>query len=232
MSLKIKDISFGYRNKQVLDKVSGELFTGKLGILVGENGAGKSTLIRCIGGHLSGQGDVLWKDQSLAKLSPGQRAMTVSTLFTRQQMAGMMTAQEYILLARHPFRNQSNEDPLHKLEVLTKDLGISREMLTASLGEISDGQCQLVKLAHVLMQDTPLILLDEPFLYLDYKMKEVVMTHLKHLAQSGKTILLSSHDLDLVMAHGDAFFYLKGGHLQSFNAGSELREQLSRSSEK
>ena len=82
------------------------------------------------------------------------------------------------------------------------------------LSEMSDGERQRVWIARALAQDTPLILLDEPTSFLDYRNRIEIFAILKQLSQSGKSILISTHDIDLALRYADQMWVMSDGIVQ------------------
>ena len=188
------------------------LWPGELVCLLGPNGAGKSTLLRTLAGlqpPLSGRLDL--GGAALTDLSAAARARQLSIVLTDRVEAGNLTVQELVSLGRHPHTGWlgrlSAHDETRVLAALaaTGTAGFAQR----PVGELSDGERQKVLLARALAQDTPVVLLDEPTAHLDLPNRVALMRLLHRLArQTGKAILLSTHELDLALQAADRVWLL------------------------
>lgn len=227
--LRFEDITVQYGDRLVLNQVQGELAAGQVGALVGRNGVGKSTLIRCLAGLQTSSGQVWLDGKALHELSPKRRAKMLSVLLTQQVGYAAHTGRALVELGRYPHlgwaQKLSHED-CAKIERLIQVLEMDNHLLNSLIGGLSDGQVQLLQIARVLAQDAPLILLDEPFLYLDYHVKQVVIRAIQQEVAAGKTVLLSTHDLDTIQALNAECWLLEAGRIQQV-AYRDLINQLS-----
>jgi iron complex transport system ATP-binding protein len=209
--LEAKNLSIGYTaNKQVTTVAAAinlSLKTGSLTALIGANGIGKSTLLRTLTGiqkPLDGQ--VNLEHKNISDYSAAALAQHLSIVLTESLPASNLTVYELVALGRQPFTNWlgnlSDEDKVKISEAL--QLTQTEHLAHKKHFEISDGQLQKVLIARALAQDTKLIVLDEPTTHLDFQHKASVLRLLKNLAaESGKSILYSTHDLDLALQLSD-----------------------------
>ena len=111
-----------------------------------------------------------------------------------------LTAKNYVSLGRTPHTNawgKLNENDKKTVINCLKDISMLSFQDTFT-NQLSDGERQLLSIARAVCQDTPIILLDEPTAFLDYKNKQKIIQYLKSIAElKNKTILISSHDLDI-----------------------------------
>ena len=97
-------------------------------------------------------------------------------------------------------------------------------LATRRMGQLSDGERQKVMIAKALAQHTPVIVLDEPTAFLDYPSKVAVMKTLARLAHNeGKTILMSTHDLELAAQLGDELMEIENKHIRKITADEVSR---------
>ncbi|UOG73313.1 ABC transporter ATP-binding protein [Hymenobacter tibetensis] len=214
--LTAEALAVGYVYKKSPRPVAGPLqlalWPGELVCLLGPNGAGKSTLLRTLAGlqpPLSGQ--LHLADTALSSLSATERARQLSVVLTDRVEAGNLTVQDLVSLGRHPHTGWlgglSTQDDAHVQAALaaTGTTSFARR----PVGELSDGERQKVLLARALAQDTPIVLLDEPTAHLDLPNRVALMRLLHQLArQTGKAILLSTHELDLALQAADRVWLL------------------------
>lgn len=179
-----------------------ELAPEKAYALVGRNGSGKSTLLKTISGQISCQsGTIRIHGQSLAELSHQERAKLVAFVPSRVPEIQYLKAYDFIALGRTPYLNafgRLHEQDKHAIQETIDLLGISQHA-EKYLANLSDGEKQLCAIARALCQETPVIVLDEPTGFLDFRNRGMVIDLLNDLAvQSKKSILFSTHELHLL----------------------------------
>ncbi|WP_282121653.1 ABC transporter ATP-binding protein [Algibacter mikhailovii] len=221
--LKTKNLSIGYRSKKestlIGSNINIELHKGELVGLVGANGIGKSTLLRSItnvqaklDGHIYINGITLDRYSSL------ELAKVLSLVLTEPIFSKNLTVYELVALGRQPYTNWignfSKEDTLIINNALNQ---INIESLKhKKCFELSDGQLQKVMIARALAQDTDLIILDEPTTHLDMYHKAYILKLLQRLArETGKTILFSSHEIDLAIQLCDKMIVMSENNVVS-----------------
>jgi iron complex transport system ATP-binding protein len=213
--LKTQNLSIGYQNKNttnVLHKdINLEVNQGELVCLLGPNGAGKSTLLRTISGVQNQlHGNVILKDRFRSSFSIKELSQQIGLVLTERNFSGMRVI-DLVSLGRYPytgfFARLTKSDYKIVLKVL-QDTGLIK-FKHKLINELSDGEQQRVMIARVLAQQTPLIVLDEPTAFLDLPGRYEVFQMLVNLAhKNGKTILLSTHDLDLAIKFADKVWLL------------------------
>ncbi len=216
----ISNLSIGYKGKVVERGLSAEVRCGELTCLLGTNGTGKSTMLRTLAGlqpALSGEvclraeGDQM---QQVEAFSKQELARWVSVVLTEQPDVKQLSVAEMVGMGRMPytgfFGSLSDDDRRIVAESLeATGMGAFAERYFDAL---SDGERQKVMIAKALAQQTPIILLDEPTAFLDYPSKVEMMKMLRRLAnEMNKTILLSTHDLELALQHADRLLLLGQG---------------------
>lgn len=214
--LKTVGLSIGYKNKKGIKTLSGslelELYPGQLICLLGPNGVGKSTLIRTLAGlQLAISGMVSIGYKPLLKQKPQERARLLSMVLTERVQSGNLNVFSIIALGRFPYTNWLGTLQPKDKEVVQWAMQTTGTTAFANrkFDELSDGEAQKVMLARALAQDTPVIILDEPTAHLDLPNRVSLMRLLHGLArETGKGILLSTHDLDLALQTADQLWLL------------------------
>jgi iron complex transport system ATP-binding protein len=214
--LTAADLVVGYTAKKIPRPVAGplqlSLWPGELVCLLGPNGAGKSTLLRTLAGLQPPVGGQLTMGgTSLAALSAPERARQLSIVLTDRIDAGNLTVRELVRLGRHPHTGWlGGLSAYDEAQVQAALVSTGTEAFAPRpVGELSDGERQKVLLARALAQDTPVVLLDEPTAHLDLPNRVALMRLLHGLArQTGKAILLSTHELDLALQAADRIWLL------------------------
>jgi len=217
VTLKATGLGIGYsvgRSQPTLlhENLNLELKTGELTCLLGPNGAGKSTLIRTLVGFQPRlAGDVFIGGKPIKGYSQGEYAKLVSVVLTERSSIGGMTVRELVGMGRYPhtgyFGILRTKD--HRVvERAIAQVGIA-DLAGKYVSELSDGERQKAMIAKALAQETPIIILDEPTAFLDLPSKIEVMVLLLNLAeQTQKSILLSTHDLELALQLADRLWLL------------------------
>ncbi|MCF2634150.1 MAG: ABC transporter ATP-binding protein [Alloprevotella sp.] len=204
----------GSRQSIVGRGLEGSLPRGTLTALLGTNGAGKSTLLRTLAGLQPPlAGDIFWEGNSLASLTPEERAKRLSIVLTVRPETGNLTVREVVALGRLPHRQGlwGSRNAAADAEAVERAMRLTTTSAWSErpVSRLSDGERQRVFIAKALAQETPLILLDEPTAFLDYPSRVQFFNLLKRLTnEMGKTVLLSSHDVELAAAHADRILLL------------------------
>ena len=204
----------GSRQSIVGRGLEGSLPRGTLTVLLGTNGAGKSTLLRTLAGLQPPlAGDIFWEGNSLASLTPEERAKRLSIVLTVRPETGNLTVREVVALGRLPHRQGlwGSRNAAADAEAVERAMQLTTTSTWSErpVSRLSDGERQRVFIAKALAQETPLILLDEPTAFLDYPSRVQFFNLLKRLTnEMGKTVLLSSHDVELAAAHADRILLL------------------------
>lgn len=217
--IEIKDLTIGYHrkgnNKVVHKDINGGLYAGELTCLLGPNGAGKSTLLRTLCGFQpSLGGDVYIDGKSLKETSFEQLAKMIGVVLTEKVNIQNITVREMVSYGRSPytgFFGRLRAEDLEKVDTAMEQVGISH-MRDRMVQNLSDGERQKVMIAKALVQETPVIFLDEPAAFLDLPSKVELMQLLHRLTnETGKVIFISTHDLDLALQTADKIWLLAEG---------------------
>lgn len=205
--IKLENIKLGYGSRTLLDGVSTTFEQGSLTALLGRNGAGKSTLLRAISalGRING-GSISIGNDNIATLNAEQIAHRISFVTTDKVRIPNLTCEDVVALGRAPYTNWIGRMQEVDRQIVAEALaavGMS-DFARKTMDAMSDGECQRVMIARALAQQTPVILLDEPTAFLDLPTRHEVCALLRRLAhEEGKTIIFSTHDLDIAMAQCD-----------------------------
>lgn len=214
--LHTENLSIGYKTKSetntIIQNCDLQLEKGKLVALVGANGVGKSTLLKTITGIIPAlKGTVFLNNKKIQSYLPKDLAQELSIVLTESLPPSNLTVYEIVALGRQPYTNWlgtlSDEDKIKVNEAISLT-GIE-SFKHKKHYEISDGQLQKTLIARALAQDTALIILDEPTTHLDLVHKVSLIKLLQKLThETGKTILYSTHDIDLAIQLCDEMIVL------------------------
>jgi iron complex transport system ATP-binding protein len=218
--LQTQALSVGYASTgALLQNLQLEIRPGQLICLLGANGTGKSTLLRTLSGMQQAlQGKVILQGKTLGTFSGRDLSQRMSIVLTERGIASHLRVKELLAMGRHPYTGwfgRLNRDDQDIIQRVMEDTAIIH-FSDRPLYELSDGERQKVMIARAMVQDTPIIILDEPTVHLDLPNRVEIMQLLRRLAhQQQKAILMSSHDLDLVMQSADRLWLLQGKHIIS-----------------
>ena len=220
-------LTVGYRGHRVVEDISLSLPCGRLVCLLGPNGAGKSTLLRTLCGFQPPiAGTVTISGSDITTMSAAEVARLVSVVLTDRPLTPSLTAAEMVGMGRAPytgFWGRLSDDDRRLVSEAMQTVGIA-PLATRRMGRLSDGELQKVMIAKALAQHTPVIVLDEPTAFLDYPSKVAVMKTLARLAHDeGKTILMSTHDLELAAQLGDELMKIENKHIRKITADEVSR---------
>ena len=216
--IELKDVTIGYKGTEpLLLNQSCEIPAATLTALIGRNGSGKSTLLRALCGTqplLSGE--IILGDLNPAKSTAAELASILSVVTTGRVNARHMTARQLVEMGRAPLTGLFGR--MHPEDYEAVDKALNRVGLTdladREISGLSDGEHQRLMIARALAQDTPIILLDEPTGFLDVPNRKAVTSLLRDLAHTqGKTILYSTHELDLAFTSADLILHLSRPNL-------------------
>lgn len=224
MDIRLENLSIGYKGgKPVADGINAVFNDGELSCLIGSNGIGKSTLLKTVAGFLPAVTGTVWLgERDVAKMSRQEMAVAVSVVLTGSPSVRNLTAREMVGLGRSPYTgfwgglSAADDRIVDEAIMLTGVANLGGRMVDT----LSDGERQKVMIARALAQQTPAILLDEPTAFLDYPSKIELMKLLCRLAhEQGKTVVLSTHDLNLAVRLADRLFLLADGKLEEESKG-------------
>lgn len=231
MILEVSGVSRSFGGVRAVKDMSLRLADGELRAVIGPNGAGKSTLFSLIAGRLSSEGgSIRFEGKSIDRLPPHRRAkLGISIMYQTPASFGSMTTLESVMLGAHRLgsagfiqsivtgpRQRAEERRLRTIaEESLQNLGL-QFLADRPTEELSFGQLRRVQLARALAAKPKLLLLDEPASGLHRHERVEFADTLVRLRESGVTMVLIEHDVDLVMKVADAVTVM--------NLGSKLAE--------
>lgn len=200
--LKLDHVGHQYSKNQPypLKDVSITINQGDFISIVGQNGAGKTTLCRTICGFISNEGKITLKDQNLSYLSIKERAEKIGYVMQdpNQMISQKMIFDEIALGLR--LRNVDEETIKQKVDQTLKICGLY-PFRHWPISALSFGQKKRVTIAAILVLEPEIIILDEPTAGQDWKTYTEIMSFLKHLNTIGKTIIIITHDMHLMLEY-------------------------------
>ena len=225
MILEIKNLSFSYRENEVLKDLSMTVTDGEMVSLLGRNGAGKTTLMRIIAGFLKAPvQSILIDGKPLLQMSLRERASYMAYIpqITRSvfpysvRTSILMGCSNRLSLLQNPGKREEQ-----RVEEVIDLLNI-RGIADRNMETISGGERQLVLIARALMQDAGLLILDEPTSFLDYGNQLLVLERVEELVRQGYSCIYSTHNPDLALSHSTRSVVMKDGAIVFDDKSSAL----------
>ena len=211
-ALRLRDAAFGYDGRVRVDRLTLDIPAGAAVALIGPNGSGKSTLLRGILGladHLGGSMEVLGTDAAQARTRIGTLPQADS-----RNTDLPVTLRQVVTMGL--YRRLKPLQPIGRaghaaVRAALERVGLS-QYAHRRFGELSGGQQQRGILARSLAANPSLLLLDEPFNGLDQQNRDMLLELVRELRDEGRTLLISTHDLEIAQASCTHVLLLAGGH--------------------
>ena len=215
MKISLSNLSVGYSQRVVIDNLNLLIAECELIAMIGRNGAGKSTLMRTIARLQPAlSGNISLSGKPLGQYSRSELAGLLSIVSTEAVSVSHLTVRQLVSLGRFPHTNwigKLTEKDIALIEESMQLTGVE-QLANKNLHEISDGERQRAMIARSLAQDTEIILLDEPTAFLDMANKYEIVNLLHRLTRTKqKTILFSTHDLNIAMQEADKLWLMIDG---------------------
>lgn len=225
VSLMIEGVRFGYNGSDVLKGVEFEGKKGEFIGLIGPNGSGKSTLMRLMNRILRPQVGTIWMEgKELDRMKIEEIAQVCANVPTEFSEDFNMSVQNLVFLGRYPFAKglwwDNKEDEEMVVEAM-KRFGVYH-LKDRNFSELSSGEAQRVLLAKAVVQCPRVLLVDEPSAHLDIKYKHEVMEHLRDMLSGNVTIVIASHDLNLLAQYCNRIMILSKGKIVAFGTPEEV----------
>lgn len=209
--LTVNQLSVGYKDRCVQRSLSFCLHSGELVALLGVNGCGKSTLFKSIAGLIPTlEGSIHYAEADILQMDVKQKAKYISLVLTERIAVQHATAYDIIAMGRYPYTSFMGTLTAKDREIIATiiqrmNISYADKLFNA----LSDGEKQQVLIAKTLVQQTPIILLDEPTAHLDLPNRIKIFQILQQIAQEQqKIVLISTHELDLALHYAHRILLL------------------------
>ncbi|HEY3369255.1 MAG TPA: ABC transporter ATP-binding protein [Prolixibacteraceae bacterium] len=211
VNMTVRNLSVGYKKGKKLvpikEGINVTAHSGELIALIGSNGIGKSTLLRTLTGFQKALGgEIHLNDRKLSSFPIKELARVLSFVSTEAIRVQNLRVWELLAMGRYPYTNLMGtltEEDNRIIKRAIQQVGLNGYE-DRMIDQISDGERQRAMIARTLVQDTPLIILDEPTAFLDIRNKYEII-HLLHdfVKNENKTVLFSTHDLNISTSEVD-----------------------------
>lgn len=228
MKVRVDRLSFAYE-AFILNVAALTFPDARVTAVVGPNGAGKSTLLKCLAAvHRPRRGAVLIDGQDLAALPGKSRARLVGYVPQEPSYTFNYAVLDFVLTGRSAFIPAFSSPA-------RRDIEAAREALLfvglegfedRPFFELSSGERRLVLIARTLAQRPEVLLLDEPTTFLDPRHEVEVMELVRRLAdETGKTVIVTLHALDMAVKYADEMVFMKGGVVVAAGPPAEVLDE-------
>ena len=226
VSISTNKLTIGYRATSgdehiVQTDLSFSLRAGEMVCMLGPNGCGKSTLLRTLAGL----------QPALSGEYTHCDTKHIALVLTERLSMDNTTVHDVVAMGRYPYTSflggLTEEDEAIIAESLRQVGFENREskIENSFFNAHSDGEKQRILIAKALAQQTPIILLDEPTAHLDLPHRILILRLLRNLAhEQGKTVLISTHELDLALALSDRILLMTPGHGIQLDTAANLKK--------
>lgn len=227
-TLSLQSLCAAPYGSPLLHNITLELQAGEVLGVIGPNGAGKSSLLHCIAGGIpSSDGQVLFNGIPMQSLKLQQRARCIAMQVQHSALSFPFSVEEVILLGRTPHATGWRRDRQILEEVLAAT--DTEDLAQRPYTQLSGGEKQRVQLARAVAQvwcdqDAPrrLLLLDEPNSALDLAHQRMVLELVGKMASTGCTVVLATHDFNLLSPHTDRLLVMHNGAQYACGTASQV----------
>ncbi|MDW5325030.1 ABC transporter ATP-binding protein [Plantactinospora sp. KLBMP9567] len=224
--LRAEGLTLGYDNRTVVADLDVTVLDGRITAIVGANACGKSTLLRGLARLLPARGGAVYLDgRAVADLRTLDVAKVLGLLPQTPVAPDGITVADLVSRGRYPhqgwFRRWTDRD--HRAVTRALDATGTADLVDRPIRDLSGGQRQRVWVAMALAQETDLLLLDEPTTFLDINHQVELLRLLRKLnAESGKTIVVVLHDLNLACRFCDHVIAMSDGAIVAEGAPTDV----------
>lgn len=231
VGIEVRDLSFSYGGTESaplqIKNFSYSFEAGKVTGVLGHNGCGKSTLIKNILGYLKPlQGEILFADQKSSDLTLKEKSRLVSLVPQKLESAQLISVIELVKMGRLPYLENrwtgfSKKDRDLAMSVL-KSLRLDH-FADKSFAQLSGGEQQKIIIARSLVQETPIVLLDEATANLDMNHSVEIMSMIRSRVQeTGMTAIAVMHDLNMAAQYCDNLVLMAQGEILCSGSPQEV----------
>ncbi len=233
MAIKINHLSYVYLQKtpnevQALHDISFEIPEGKITSIVGHTGSGKSTLIQTLNGLIAPtSGSIEISDfivtsnlKKLKKIKELRKHVSIVFQFPEYQLFEETVEKDVAFGLRN--YGYKDEDAIKKAHEALSKVGIDKSFYKRSPFELSGGEKRRVAIAGIIVLEPDVLILDEPTAGLDPQGSEVILNLIKEFNKQGKTIIIVTHDMNIVLNRSDHVVVLNEGKLAFSGTPSDL----------
>ncbi|MHB1375971.1 MAG: ABC transporter ATP-binding protein [Candidatus Humimicrobiaceae bacterium] len=216
-SISAKNLKFSYYDTPVLRNLNFEIKKNSFISILGPNGAGKSTIVKLISKVLTGYGgEILVEGQNIRDLSQIEIAKKIAVVPQSTSLGFNFSVFETVMMGRYPYLSRFKSESLEDHKIVTEVMKLTRTEIfkDKNYNELSGGEKQRVIIAQTLVQNSPIIILDEPTSHLDINFQiEFMELFFSLFKNNQKTIIGIFHDINLAIQYSEKIMLLKDGDI-------------------
>ena len=204
--INVRNLVCSYGKEDILKDISFEVENNDIFFLMGNNGSGKTTLLNCLLNNLLYRcGRIELFGEDIKKMSRELFARKVAYIPQNFNTFCEFTVKDYLVLGRNPYIRLGNPQNIDYeiVEKYAKQTGVD-DILERPFNTLSGGQKQWVAITRAMVQETPVMIMDEPMSTLDFGKQGELLILLKELNKQGKTIILTTHNPNHCLCFVDA----------------------------
>ena len=224
-AIHLENVCFAYEYETILRNLSMDVAPNRICFIMGNNGSGKTTLLKNIMGFLSPQqGLIKIFGNSVSDIDRQHMSHLVSYVPQALHLNTDFSVIDYISLGRTPhlkMLSKLTHEDYQIIDHFSVLLGVN-ELYKTTFNNLSGGQKQMVAIARSLVQDTPVIIMDEPMSALDIGKQVDLLKVLYDLSSDGKTIVLTTHNPNHALALDSDSCFLNQGNIVAFGRSEEI----------
>lgn len=217
--LEVKNLSAGYGNGPVIADIDFSLDEGEFVTILGPNGSGKSTLIKAVQGLLREvSGEVRVGGRDLFEMGRRDIARAIAFVPQLYEVAFDYTVWEIVSMGRYAHQARLARLSAKEMDLVEEVLRLFGiyHLRDRKISQLSGGERQRATIARAMVQDTPLLFLDEPSAHLDLSYSLEIFCLLEKLQlEHRKTVLCTEHNINLVIPYSQRIIFLKNGRIQA-----------------
>ncbi len=225
MSITVSNLSFNYGERPVLDNVNVKAEPGQLLSIIGPNGVGKSTLFHCMLGLLNSyKGQIKINGKDIKGLGVKDMAKLIAYVPQSHYPSFNFSVFDMVLMGttvQVSAYSTPGKEQTKLVESALERLGIAH-LKHRGYTKISGGERQLVIIARALVQQTGVLILDEPTANLDFGNQILVLTQIKYLAKDGYTIVQATHNPEHAFMFSDRVLAIHEGKVLADGTPSNI----------
>jgi len=214
--IEISDLSVSISDKLILKNINLKIKKSDFLLIIGKNGAGKTTLLKTISHQIRNfKGKITIDKRDIKDYSQKEIAKKISFISQIHYFTMPISVREVILSGRYPYKGMFvdyNKKDYELLESVSKRFGIS-DFLERDINSLSSGEMKRVLLASSYIQDIDILILDEPFTFLDPSSIVNLINLIIDLNKEGKTIIIVSHNFEMIFNNVKSVLALSKGEM-------------------
>lgn len=211
----VKNLTFKYGQRIVLDKISFNIEKGDMVTVIGPNGSGKSTLLKILASILTcKRGELFLENKELQDYSVKELARKISIVPQTINIEYAFTVYEIVLMGRNPYIRRFGRETAKDISLVEEAMKKTNvwHLRDRNVQELSGGEGQRVVIARALAQEPEILLLDEPTSTLDIDHQIEILDLLRGLnKEKAITIVMALHDINLAIRYSDEIILLNKG---------------------